>query len=42
MDAADRTLESTLDMTAAETAPRPIKETPLGVKYCRTNGMVFW
>lgn len=38
MELAERTLESAEDMTAAETAPRPKKETQSGVKYCNTIG----
>ena len=29
---------SALDMTAAETAPRPMNATAVGVKYCKTKG----
>lgn len=42
MELADKTLESTLDMTAADTAPNPINDTPLGVRYCNTRGIVIW
>lgn len=44
MEAADRTDESAEDMTAAETAPRPKKETKSGVRYCKTMGriMLVW
>ena len=42
MELADKTLESTLDMTAAETAPNPMNDTPLGVRYCNTRGIVIW
>jgi hypothetical protein len=38
MELAERTLESAEDITAAETAPKPKKETKLGVRYCRTIG----
>lgn len=38
MDAADRMDESEEDMTAAETAPSPTKETAAGVRYCSTMG----
>lgn len=41
MELADNTLESTLDITAAETAPKPTNETLLGVKYCNTSGMIL-
>ena len=40
MELADRTEESADDMTAADTAPRPMKETAVGVRYCRTRGSV--
>ena len=40
IELADRTLESTLDITAADTAPNPINDTPGGVRYCRTRGIV--
>lgn len=30
--------ESADDMTAADTAPSPKKETHSGVRYCKTNG----
>ena len=30
--------ESADDITAAETAPSPIKETQSGVRYCKTRG----
>ena len=38
MELADRILESAEDMTAADTAPRPIKETAVGVRYWSTMG----
>ena len=38
MELAERTEESAEDMTAAEIAPKPKKETHLGVRYCRTKG----
>ena len=38
MELADKTDESALDITAAEIAPRPIKETHPGVRYCKTMG----
>lgn len=38
MDAADKMEESEEDMTAADTAPSPTKETAAGVRYCRTMG----
>lgn len=38
MELAERTLESADDMTAADTAPRPIKDTHAGVRNCRTMG----
>ena len=41
MELADRTLESTLDMTAAETAPSPINDTQVGVRYCKTSGIII-
>ena len=33
MELAERMLESADDMTAADTAPKPIKETAVGVRY---------
>lgn len=42
MEAAERTEESADDMTAAETAPRPMNETHLGVKYWNTNGTTMF
>lgn len=41
IDAADNTDESAEDMTAAETAPRPKKDTKSGVKYCNTIGRIM-
>ena len=41
MELADRTLESTLDMTAADTAPSPINDTHVGVRYCKTSGIII-
>ena len=41
MELADRTLESTLDMTAADTAPRPMNDTQVGVRYCNTSGIII-
>lgn len=41
MELADRMLLSADDMTAAETAPRPKKETKSGVRYCRTSGNIM-
>jgi hypothetical protein len=41
MELAERTLESAEDMTAAETAPKPKKDTKLGVRYCRTIGRIM-
>ena len=38
MELADKTDESALDMTAAEIAPRPMKETQEGARYCKTMG----
>jgi len=38
---ADRILESAEDMTAAETAPRPTKDTATGVRFCRTIGRIM-
>ena len=40
MELADKTEESALDMTAAEMAPNPMKETHVGVRYCNTMGSV--
>lgn len=41
IDAADNTDESAEDITAADTAPRPKKETKSGVKYCNTMGRIM-
>lgn len=41
IDAADNTDESAEDMTAAETAPKPKKDTKSGVKYCKTIGRIM-
>lgn len=41
IDAADNTEESADDITAADTAPRPKKETKSGVKYCKTIGNIM-
>jgi hypothetical protein len=41
MELAESTLESAEDMTAAETAPKPKKDTKLGVRYCRTIGRIM-
>ena len=38
MEAAERTDESAELMTAADTAPRPMNVTHLGVKYWKTSG----
>jgi hypothetical protein len=40
MELAESVDESAEDITAAETAPRPMKETAPGVRYCRTNGKI--
>ena len=40
MELADRILESAEDMTAADTAPRPMNDTADGVKYCSTKGSI--
>lgn len=40
MELADRTDESADDMTAAETAPRPMKVTHDGHMYCMTIGRI--
>ena len=43
MELAERMDESADDMTAADTAPSPMKETQLGHRYCITIGrMSFW
>ena len=36
----ERRVESVDDMTAAETAPRPMKATGAGVRYCMTAGRI--
>lgn len=41
MDAADNTEESAELITAADTAPRPKKETKSGVRYCSTIGRIM-
>lgn len=41
IDAADNTDESAEDITAADTAPRPKKDTKSGVKYCKTIGKIM-
>lgn len=41
MELADKTLESADDITAADTAPRPKKETKSGVRYCNTIGRII-
>jgi hypothetical protein len=38
IDAEDRTEESAEDITAAETAPIPTKDTAFGVRYWKTSG----
>lgn len=38
MQLADKMEESADDITAADTAPSPTKETQSGVRYCKTNG----
>lgn len=38
MEEADKMEESADDMTAAETAPSPMKETAAGHRYCRHMG----
>ena len=40
MDAADKTDESADDITAAETAPKPMTATAVGHRYCRTRGSI--
>ena len=43
MELAERIDESAEDMTAAETAPRPINDTQGGHRYCITIGRIsFW
>jgi hypothetical protein len=41
MELAESTLESAEDITAAETAPSPKKDTKSGVKYCSTIGKIM-
>jgi len=41
MEDAESTLESAEDMTAAETAPSPKKETIPGFKYFITSGRII-
>lgn len=41
MDEALSTLESAEDITAAETAPRPKKDTKSGVRYWSTIGKII-
>ena len=41
MELAERMEESAEDMTAAETAPRPKKETKGGQRCCRTMGRIM-
>ena len=38
MELAAKTEESADDITAAETAPSPMKETAVGHRYCKTSG----
>ena len=38
MELAESTLESADDITAADTAPSPKKDTQSGVRYCKTIG----
>jgi hypothetical protein len=40
MELADSMEESADDMTAADTAPRPKKDTQVGVRYCMTMGRI--
>lgn len=40
MELADNMEESADDITAADTAPRPKKETQGGVRYCITIGRI--
>ena len=42
MELAESTDESAEDMTAAETAPRPMKVTHAGHKYCTTIGRIIF
>lgn len=41
MELALSTLESAEDMTAAETAPSPKKDTKSGVRCCSTSGRIM-
>lgn len=41
IELADKTEESAEDITAAETAPRPKKDTKSGVKCCKTIGKII-
>lgn len=41
MELADKILLSADDITAAETAPSPKKDTKSGVRYCRTIGKIM-
>lgn len=41
MELAERMEESVDDITAAATAPKPMKETQVGVRYCRTRGRML-
>lgn len=41
MELAESTLESADDITAADTAPRPKKDTKSGVRYCSTIGSII-
>lgn len=41
MEAAESTEESAEDITAAETAPNPKKDTKSGVRYCSTMGRIM-
>lgn len=40
MPLADKMEESADDITAADTAPRPKKDTHTGHRYCRTSGKI--
>ena len=41
IDDADNTDESADDITAADTAPSPKKDTNAGVRYCKTMGKII-
>lgn len=41
IELADKILLSAEDITAAETAPSPKKDTKSGVRYCRTIGKIM-